>query len=771
MTQAAFDQASDNGPMTPSGSSFGLFAPAVVLLALISALATFLILMGLTPVVPTHQVVISVLLVNAAAVLILSAMVGREIWRIAKARARGRAAARLHIRIVGLFAVVSVVPAILVAVVASLTLDRGLDRWFSMRTQEIVASSVSVAQTYVREHALNIRGDILAMSADLTRLKSVYEGDRSRFNQILTAQAALRNLPGAMLIRRDLSVVERANVNIGREFIVPANLAIGDATPDQPVIYLPNDADYVAAVVPLKDYDDLYLYVARLIDPRVIGYLKTTQETLADYRSLEERRFGVQVAFALMYAVITLIVLLSAVWLGLNFSKWLVAPIRRLMSAADHVAEGNLDVRVPIYRAEGDLASLAETFNKMTHELRSQREAILTARDQIDSRRRFTEAVLSGVGAGVIGLDSQERITILNRSAERLLGLSEVEALHRHLAEVVPETAGLLEEAEHARQRSVQGNITLTRDGRERVFAVRVTTEQSPEAEHGWVVTLDDITELISAQRTSAWADVARRIAHEIKNPLTPIQLSAERLKRKFGRHVTQDREIFDQCTDTIIRQVGDIGRMVDEFSSFARMPKPVVDSQDMSEIIRQTVFLMRVGHPEVVFDSEVPPAMPARFDRRLVSQALTNILKNAAEAIEAVPPDVRGQGRIRVSANRVGEDLVIDIIDNGTGLPQESRNRLLEPYVTTREKGTGLGLAIVGKIMEEHGGGIELNDAPEGRGAWIRLSLKAEGPKAEPTDASTKATGAATPAAPAASAMARDAAADSAARGKNERT
>lgn len=732
MTPSALDETPGSGPITPPGVASGLFAPVVVALALISALATFLILMGLTPVVPTHQVVITVLAVNAAAVFVLSTMVGREVWRIAKARARGRAAARLHVRIVSLFAVVSVAPAILVAVVASLTLDRGLDRWFSVRTQEIVASAVSVAQTYVREHALNIRGDLVAMSSDVTRMKSLFDTDRPRFTQIFTAQAALRNLPGAMLIHRDLSVVVRADVNIGREFLVPSNIAIGEATAEQPVIYLPSDADFVGAVMPLRDYDDLYLYVARPIDPRVIGYLKATQETLADYQSLEERRFGVQVAFALMYMVITLIVLLSAVWLGINFSKWLVAPIRRLMSAADHVAAGNLDVQVPIYRAEGDLASLGETFNKMTQELRSQREALIGARDQIDSRRRFTEAVLSGVGAGVIGLDSNECVTIFNRSAERLLGISEVEALHQPLVEVMPEIGGLLAEAEVARQRIVQGNVTLNRDGRERTFAVRVTTEQSSEAEHGWVVTLDDITELISAQRTSAWADVARRIAHEIKNPLTPIQLSAERLKRKFGRHVTQDRDVFDQCTDTIIRQVGDIGRMVDEFSSFARMPKPVVDSQDLAETTRQTVFLMRVGHPEVAFEADIPPSLPARFDRRLISQALTNILKNAAEAIEAVPAEQRGQGRIRIKAERVGDDLVIDIIDNGTGLPQESRNRLLEPYVTTREKGTGLGLAIVGKIMEEHGGGIELYDAPDGRGAWIRLRISADGPAPE---------------------------------------
>ncbi|MDI4657819.1 sensor histidine kinase NtrY-like [Xanthobacter autotrophicus] len=710
------------------GIAARLFAPVVVVLSLVLAVATFLILMGLTSIVPTPQVVVGVLTASGIAVLILLAIIGREVWRILRARARGRAASRLHVRIVGLFAGVAVVPAIVVALVASLTLDRSLDRYFSGRTRDIVGTAASVAQTYVREHALSIRGDVLAMSNDLSRMKQLYDTDIEKFRQILTAQAALRNVPGAQIVRRDLSVVERANLRTDREYIVPANIAIAEASADQPIIYLPSDADFVGAVAPIAGFDNLFLYVARPVDPRVIGFLKVTQETLADYRALEERRFNVQLAFALMYSIVTLIVLLSAVWLGINFSKWLVSPIRRLMWAAGRVAAGNLDVQVPVHRAEGDLATLGETFNKMTVELKTQRNALVTARDQMDSRRRFTEAVLSGVGAGVIGLDAEAQVTILNRSAEKLLGLVEDDALGRKLAEVVPETDALLTEALGAGQRAVQGNITIQREGRERIFAMRVTTEQSAAEDHGWVVTLDDITALISAQRTSAWADVARRIAHEIKNPLTPIQLSAERLKRKYGRHITQDRDVFDQCTDTIIRQVGDIGRMVDEFSSFARMPKPVVDAQDLAETVRQGVFLMRVGHPDVTFETELPPSMPARFDRRLISQALTNILKNAAEAIEGVPEAERGKGRIRVRVVAEGEDLVIDVIDNGAGLPKDKRSRLLEPYVTTREKGTGLGLAIVGKIMEEHGGFIELNDSPEGRGAWIRLRMRADG-------------------------------------------
>ncbi len=312
--------------------------------------------------------------------------------------------------------------------------------------------------------------------------------------------------------------------------------------------------------------------------------------------------------------------------------------------------------------------------------------------------------MLSGVGAGVIGIDAEGRISIINRPAEKLLGVTEADVLGEQLAVVIPEISGLIAEAMQAGQKTVQANTTLARDGRERVLAVRFTTEQSREGDHGWVVTLDDITELVSAQRTSAWADVARRIAHEIKNPLTPIQLSAERLRRRYGKVIGEDREVFDQCTDTIIRQVGDIGRMVDEFSSFARMPKPVVEALDVAETVRQAVFLMRVGNPDITIDCEVPDApVEAKFDRRLISQALTNIVKNATEAITAIPPEERTEPpRIEVKLKTEHGMAIVDVIDNGKGLPTENRARLLEPYVTTREKGTGLGLAIVSKIMRK---------------------------------------------------------------------
>jgi two-component system nitrogen regulation sensor histidine kinase NtrY len=396
------------------------------------------------------------------------------------------------------------------------------------------------------------------------------------------------------------------------------------------------------------------------------------------------------------------------------------------------VSTGNLHVQVPVRRSEGDLARLGESFNTMTQELRTQRDDIVRARDQIDSRRRFTEAVLAAASAGVIGVNSAGRITILNRSAEKLIGYSEADVLGRSLTDVVPELSPLMDAARSGSQRMVQGQANLSRDDRERNLSVRVTTEQADHVDHGYVVTLDDITELVIAQRSSAWADIARRIAHEIKNPLTPIQLSAERLKRKYSKVIVEDRAVFEQCTDTIVRQVDDIKRMVDEFSRFARMPKPVIAKEDVADTIRQVVFLMQVSCPDIDFEVELPEdPMPAAFDRRLISQALTNIVKNASEAVAAVPPEELGKGRISITASRTRDEIVIDVVDNGIGLPKQNRNRLLEPYVTTREKGTGLGLAIVERILEEHGGGIELNDSPEvatgGRGAWMRMRFAVE--------------------------------------------
>jgi two-component system nitrogen regulation sensor histidine kinase NtrY len=616
--------------------------------------------------------------------------------------------------------------------VASITLDRGLDRLFSTRTKAIIENSLMVADAYLQEHAQLIRGDILAMAFDVARAKPLFDQERERFQQFFTAQARVRALSAAMIIGPEANIIERADIQTDQAIALPGPAGLATVNEVEPQIGMLLATNSVAAVIKLRGYDNAYLNVIRPLDPRVIAQLRETQATVSDFASLEARRFGVQLAFALMYTVIALAVLLSAAWLGLSFANRLVAPIRRLIGAANIVSTGNLYIQVPVQRSEGDLAQLGETFNRMTYELRTQRDDIMRARDLIDQRRRFTEAVLAGASAGVIGVDAEGRVSILNRSAERLIGRSEADTVGRPLLEIVPELKEIFANAQSGAQRLAQGQVTINREGRERNLSVRVTTEQSPDAERGYVFTLDDITELVVAQRTSAWADIARRIAHEIKNPLTPIQLSAERLRRKYGGVITEDRAVFEQCTDTIVRQVDDIKRMVDEFSKFARMPKPVMAGEDVADTVRQVVFLMRVGNADIDIDLELAEdPMPARFDRRLISQALTNIIKNASEAIAAVPGAERGRGRIQVTARREGDGVVIDVIDNGIGLPKENRNRLIEPYVTTREKGTGLGLAIVGRILEEHGGGIELRDAedkfPGQRGAWMRLRFAAE--------------------------------------------
>jgi two-component system, NtrC family, nitrogen regulation sensor histidine kinase NtrY len=714
-------------------------APFAVAIALFSAFLTFVVLTGLTPIEPKRDVVYSFLLINAATILLLVGIIVREVWKVVQARRRGRAAARLHVQVVSLFSIIAVLPAVLVAVVANVTIDRGLDRLFSGPTKEVIQNSLIVANAYLHEHAQLIRGDILGMANDVSHARPLFDLDRSSFRQLLTASAASRNLPGAMLIDDKASILETAQTGIQADFQTPAPDFLTGVEENEPQIAVFIEANYVAAVIRLRSFNDTFLYVARLLDPRVVAQLRQTQASVAEYAALESRKLGIQVAFALMFAVIALTILMASVLIGLNFANRLVAPIRRLMGAANIVSTGDLHVQVPVLKSEGDLAQLGETFNKMTQELRTQRDELVNASELVDSRRRFIEAVLSSASAGIIGVDASGSIGILNRSAEKLIGQAESEVLDHPLSEVLPELDDLMKKAREGTQKLVQGQITILRDGHERNLSVRVSAEQTSQSRDSYIITLDDITDLVSAQRTSAWGDVARRIAHEIKNPLTPIQLSAERIRRKFGKVIIEDKTIFEQCTDTIVRQVDDIRRMVDEFSRFARMPKPVMEGEDVADTVRQAVFLMKVGHPDLDIEADIKQdPMRAQFDRRLISQALTNIIKNATEAIEQVPSEELGRGRIDVVAAQEGDDIVIDVVDNGIGLPKVARQRLLEPYVTTRQKGTGLGLAIVGRVLEDHGGKIELKDAsdfrPGQRGAWMRLRFAVSGhaPKAE---------------------------------------
>jgi two-component system nitrogen regulation sensor histidine kinase NtrY len=705
-----------------------------IIAALVVAAISFAVLIGLTPVAPDRTITLWLILINAILVLALIGLIAREAYRIYMARKSAKAASRLHVRIVALFSLVAAVPAIIVAIIASVTLDLGLDRWFEIRTKVIINSSLSIAQAYVQENARSLQGTTLSMAFDLDQARSLYNLDRTGFRDLMSQHTVGRALSGAALIRSDGSFIMTAETPEPFDIPEPPIEAVHTAGDGDPVLIEPRIRNIIGAIVKMREIPEAYLYTVRVVDADATRARQLVRTNADEYRGLEANRTSTQIAFALLYLGVTLVIVLAAIWTGIAVADRLVRPIRQLIGAADEVATGNLDVSVPVRSSDGDVASLGDTFNKMILQLKSQRNELLTAKDLIDERRRFSEAVLSGVSAGVIGVDPGGAVTIVNRSAETMLSKSEGAIVGRNISSVSPQIGRVFEIARGGRRRVYREQVAVRQNGSERTYNVQVTIEDEsggPE-NTSYVVTIDDITDLVEAQRSYAWADVARRIAHEIKNPLTPIQLSAERIRRRYGKVITEDREVFDQCTDTIIRQVGDIGRMVDEFSAFARMPKPDMQVLDLREALREASFLVEVSRSDIKFERDFGPRpLLARFDSRLMGQAFGNIIKNAAEAIDGAERTGGDNGVIRVRAWQEGASIRVEVLDNGKGLPRENRHRLLEPYMTTREKGTGLGLAIVKKIVEDHGGTLELLDAPAdfhgGRGAMIRISLPAE--------------------------------------------
>ncbi len=715
------------------GHSFARIARIIgyvtIILALAVAALSFFHLLDLTPIRPTVDTVYWVYRANVVIIGLLILLTGWEAVALFRARRRGRSGARLHVRIVALFSLVAVVPAVLVAVISVVTINRGLDVWFSQRTEEIVNASVNVASAYLRGHEITLGVDMKRAQEEFER--AILDGDQARFQIFVDRVAEFLRVPMVAVLQRDGTVIARSS-NSDANLPLPPPLAF-DAADTMTEAYVGGATDITPNLIPgllkLASVSDRYVYMIRAIDPVASNFAQLVFRGQRDYQGMQEARQPVTIGFGVIYVGTSLILLLSVIWIGIALANRIAAPIGKLIDATDAVAKGNLNTSVPVRNADGDIGTLASTFNKMTAQLRGQRRDLLDASEQIDTRRRFTEAVLSGVTAGVIGVDGAGVVRIVNRASLRLLTVGQDSMLGRPVGKLVPELAPLVATALTSDKPETRGQVVVSRANRERTINVRITREKTDADGQGHVITLDDITDLVTAQRSSAWADIARRIAHEIKNPLTPIQLSAERLKRRFGKVIVEDRAIFDQCTDTIIRQVGDIGRMVDEFASFARMPKPAFEDKDLSEVVREAAFLMQVAQPDLTIDVRIDQRpLLGRFDLRLLSQAFTNVVKNATEAIAAVPEAQRGAGHITVEARHADDCVIVEVTDNGVGLPKENRDRLLEPYMTTREKGTGLGLAIVRKIVEDHGGKIELLDAPAvaegGRGALIRITL-----------------------------------------------
>ncbi len=704
-------------------AGFGL-----VVLGIISGLSTFAILTGLTPITPTDQVTAALLLANTVLLIIMAAMIGGQVLFLIQERRRGTPGASLHIRLISLFSLIAIVPAIIVAVFAVVTLNRGLDAWFSERTQAIVNSAVTVAEEYITNSAQATRADVANISADLIQQKALFDTDRAAFVRRVARHAALRGLAGAFVFDQSQ---KRIDVNVTAsdkvKFLVPTAEMIALADKGELVLVPPGrGGNLVRALIKLQGYPSHYFYAYRIISPTVIDQLTKTREAKSEYDRLMNQRVGVQLTFGLMYAVVAFVFLLAAIWIGLWFSDRLVAPIVRILDASRRVAEGDFSAKVSTLEGIGDLETLARTFNFMTDQVARQQDQLLKTNDQLDARRRFTEAMLAGVSAGVIGINPNEEISLVNRSALHLLNETELTVLGKPFSAALPEFAALFEQAKSRPSGFAEGQIDTQEQGRDLSFVARITTELSGDAKHGYVLTFDDITDLVSAQRNTAWADIARRIAHEIKNPLTPIQLSAERLKRKYSSEIITDRKVFEQCTDTIIRQVGDIGRMVDEFSSFARMPKAALEMLNLADLVRDATVLQRVSSHDTDIEVDVSQAdFSFMFDRRLITQAVTNLVKNAGEAIDGRRASENlPKGQILVEAGQMGGMPYIRVTDNGVGLPKENRSRLAEPYMTTREKGTGLGLAIVKRVMEEHGGRLRLQDAPGGVGAQVTLEF-----------------------------------------------
>ncbi|MFO1106432.1 MAG: PAS domain-containing sensor histidine kinase [Amaricoccus sp.] len=695
----------------------------MVALGPILALATFAVL-GEMPWLGARQPLRAVLLVDFVYALIVAGFVA---WRLAEmiaARRRGSVGSTLHMRLVRFFTLIALFPTIIVAVFAAITLNFGLESWFSSRVRNVVSNSLAAAQAYENEHRTALQTDAQTLADFLDDQKQRYpllSGGQLR--ELLTrGQLQMqRALPQAYVIDGDGRLRARGERSYLFDFSPPSQDEIARARDGEIVVIQDWEHNEFRALLQLPSFADYFLYVSRDVDGKILSLLDDTQETVRLYQQLEADRGRMVFEFALIYLGFALAVILGAMWAGLSLAERLARPVGRLAGAAERVAQGDLDVRVREEKGDDEIALLGRTFNEMTRQVKGQRDALIAANEETERRRRLFDSVLSGVTAGVVGLDGFGRIEMMNAAAVALLALDPNGSLTQPLTEAVPEFAALLDRLDTRKAGVSQAEVKLRRNGRERDLLVRVAARHAGDgALEGYVVSFDDVTDLVVAQRMAAWGDVARRIAHEVKNPLTPIQLSAERLRRKFGPMVGDQRASLEQYADVIVRQTNDLRHIVDEFSRFARMPAPDRKPLDLGKLIAEAVLLQESARPDIRYVLSLPDhTVLAHLDGTMMNQALTNLMKNASEAIDdrtEAQADAPGEIRVRLQTDET--TLTIDIEDNGAGLPDEP-SRLFEPYVTHRAKGTGLGLPIVKKIVEEHDGTLELGPAPPfGEGA-----------------------------------------------------
>ncbi len=705
--------------------SSGKVALVLSLAALASCVATYLALSKSgTFEDKTHRVLpfiyLDLILLFSLLIVIIRRLV--SLWSEHK---QGLAGSRLHIKLVLLFSAIAVTPAILVAIFSALFFNFGVKAWFSEPVKAAIEEARSVAQAYLEENQNAIRHDAATIVAEMRPHVPMLINDKASFSEMLTDQVEHRGLGEAIVFDISQHVVSRSYLTFALEF---EKILIDDfkrAQQGELVIRVSENGDRVRALVRLDPLTNTYLYLGKFVDAKVLHHLNQTQGAVAEYHRLENQRSGLHSTFIAFFVLIAIILLFASIWVGLSLAYFLVQPVRQLITAAESVRQGDLGVSVKDIPEDHELGHLADAFNRMIAQVYFQRKELISKNEELEHRQQFIESVLSGVSAGIIGMNAHHKIDLINqRALELLRGKNHNDERPKNLSDISQEILSLVGKVTSFSPYSEQ--ITIERDGRSRILQVCIVPETKltrPNSSklQGYVVTFDDITSLVSAQRKAAWSDVARRIAHEIKNPLTPIQLSAERLKRRYFKEIQADPETFIGCIDTIIRQVSHIGKLVSEFSSFARMPEPDLKPEDLGEICRQAIFLQQEAHKDVAFDVKIPPT-PITFlcDAQQISQVLTNLLQNALDALEdegnSVQNDLRKENKILyVTLTQKNHEIALVIADNGPGFPLQNRERLLEPYVTTRSKGTGLGLAIVVKIVEDHGGTLELTNSPVG--------------------------------------------------------
>ena len=657
--------------------------------------------------------------IDALALVGLGALVGRQVWRLWRERRQRLAGHQLHWRLAILFGGVTTLPAVIVTLFALFVVDFSLRGWFAERISTAINESVRVAESYFDEHARSISGEVLTMANDINREAYRLAGEGNLMGRYLSDQAALRNLSDAIIFDGSGQVLAKSRFAFAVTFANLETSWVEKARNGEVVILRADETNKLRAVVKLTSYVDAYLLVGRFIDAKVLEAMDRSRLAASDYQQLGFQQLDIQVSFAVLFGIILLLILIAALWVGLNLATAIVGPLGSVIQVAEQVRAGNLSERVPADIELEEIGRLGASLNRMLDELVRSREQLVQANAQLDQRREFTEAVLGGVSSGVIGLDKTGTVTLPNAAARTLLGKRDTELIGRKLADIVPEFSRLLSIVNQKRRRFAEEQIMLVAADKPMTLRARIVAEMIEGRVIGYVVTFDDVTSLLNAQRKAAWSDIARRIAHEIKNPLTPIQLASERLRKKYRPTKAEDAAKFEEYVEIIGRQVGDIGRMVDEFSAFARMPQPKMEHASLIEIASGQTALFADNKAVITLsvDNADEPYMTL-CDPGLVRQALTNLLQNAIDSLDDHHVEMP-QIDLGLATDQAG--IRLTVTDNGPGFPEMDLAKLLEPYVTTRQTGTGLGLAIVSKIMEDHGGELQLGRASSG-GAVVTL-------------------------------------------------